>query len=133
MATDNVTSFEQVEDNVRRGYADMATLYKRQIEALLGSTQAVMAGCQEISAVSLGFAQNRVKDGLDTIRRLAGCHSPESAIEIQLDFTKSAVQAYADQLTRLGEIAGQVMSDGIAPFKRHGRTTSERAGDSLAA
>jgi hypothetical protein len=133
MATDNVTSFEQVEDTVRQGYADAATMYKGQIEALLSSTQALMTGCQAINAASLGFLQSRLKDGLDTFGRLAGCHSPESAIEIQLDFTKAAVQAYVDQFARLGEITGQAMNDGIAPFKFHVHTATKRAGGNLAA
>ena len=61
----------------------------------------MISGYQTMNAVLLAFMQSRAKEGLATGQRLAECSSPQSAVEIQLDFAREALQAYADHLTRL--------------------------------
>ncbi len=133
MAADNVMSIQQMEDQVRVGYADLAGLYKGNLEALMASSQTLIGGCQTVTATLLAFAQSRAKEGLATGKRLAECGSPGHAAEIQLDFARATLQAYADQLNQLGELTRQVLNDSYVPFERRMATVAKTAAESIAA
>lgn len=133
MAADNVTSIQQMQDQVRVGYADMAALYKGNLEALVASNQALIGGCQTVTATLLAFMQSRAKEGLAAGKRLAECGSPEHAVEIQLDFANATLRAYADHFTRLGEMVSHVLTDSYVPFERQVATVAKSASKSVAA
>jgi hypothetical protein len=133
MAADNVTSIQQVQDQVRDGYADLAALYKGNVEAMMASNQALVGGWQTVTAALLAFLQSRAKEGLATGQRLAECGSPGRAAEIQLDFARETVQAYADQLNQLGNTVRQVLNDAYLPFARRVEAGRRSAADSVAA
>lgn len=133
MAADNVMSIQQVQDQVRVGYADIAALYKGNIEALMASNQALVSGCQTATAVLLAFLQSQAKEGLATGKRLAECGSPGHAAEIQLDFARTSLQASADQFQKLGEMIRQVLTETYLPFERRVETVAGSAGDTVAA
>jgi hypothetical protein len=133
MAADNVMSIQQMEDQVRGGYADLAALYKGNVEALMASSQALIGGCQTMTGTLLAFMQSRAKEGLATGQRLAECGSPGHAAEIQLDFARATVQAYADQLNQLSGTLRQVLNDTCVPFERQDKTAAKKAADSVAA
>ena len=133
MAADNVMSIEQIEDRARTGYAEMTALYKSNLDALMASSQALVGSYQTMHAALLAFLQSRAKEGLATSQRLAECGSPLSALEIQLDFARETLQAYADQFSTLGKITGEALSGCVTPLKRRLDTVAERAADSVAA
>jgi hypothetical protein len=133
MAADNVMSIEQIEDRARRGYADMTALYKSNLEALMATSQTLVGSYQTMHAVLLAFLQSRAKEGLATSQRLAECGSPLSALEIQLDFARETLQAYADQFNTLGKITGEALDGCVMPLKRRLDAVAERAADSVAA
>ena len=133
MAGENVTSIERAEDKVRQGYADWTDMYKANMAAGIASGQAVINGWQALNAELLAFVQSRVKSGLETGRRIVGCTSPASAIEIQMEYGRLALQAYVDESRRIGELFGKVVTDTIEPLRTQGNTAAAKAKDSVAA
>ena len=133
MAADNVTSIQQMQDQVRVGYADLTALYKSNLEALMASSQALIGGCQAVTAAQLAFLQSRAKEGLSTGKRLAECGSPEHVAEIQLDFASAALRAYTDQSSKLGEMIKQVLTESYGPFERRVAAVAKSASDTIAA
>jgi hypothetical protein len=133
MAADNVTSIEQLEDQARTGYADMAAACKSNLDAMMASSQALVGSYQTMHGVLLAFLQSRAKEGLAASKRLAECGSPASALEIQLDFAREALQAYADQFNTLGKITGEALNGCVLPLGRRLEKAAERAADGVAA
>ena len=86
-----------------------------------------------MTATLLAFMQSRAKEGLATSHRLAQCASPSHAAEIQLDFARTTVQAYADQIDQLTGTMRQVLNDACVPFERRIKTVVQTAADSIAA
>ena len=127
MADDNVTPLQKTEDQMRQGYADLAALYKSNLEAVMVSAQAVIGNLQAINGETLAFVQSRMKESLSTSKRLAECTSPEAAIEIQLEFAKAALQSYVDQYSKLGELGSRLVSDSFAPLKQTADAMPRRA------
>jgi hypothetical protein len=133
MAGDSVTSIERVEDKVRQGSADWADMYKANLTAGIASGQAVINGWQSLNAELLAFMQSRVKGGLETSRQVAGCTSPEGALEIQMEYGRAALQAYVDESRRMGELFGKVVTDTIEPLRTQATAAAAKAKDSVAA
>lgn len=128
MDTQQVTPITQTATTSAK---DQAASYTSDLNAVLFAGQALIDGCQAINGEMLAFWQSRLKDGLATGRRLLECGSPQSALEIQLDYAKTALQAYLDQSTKVTGLLTQALSDGLLP-NGPGRSPSKPA-DALAA
>ena len=89
--------------------------YASDLNALMSAGQALIDGCQAINAEMLAFWQSRLKDGLATGQRLLECGSPQSALEIQLDYAKAALQAYLDQSTKIAGLLSHALTDSVTP------------------
>lgn len=126
MTADNVTSIEQ-EAQPHANPAEAAELAKTSVAALIASGQAMLSGGQAMHGALLAFMQSRAKESLAASQRLAECGSPQDALTIQLDFTREALQAYADQFARLSGLAAEALNASVQPL--HGRAVAsfERA------
>jgi hypothetical protein len=133
MAIDNVTSKQGVEDKLRRGCADMTALCHGNLGAAVASSQAAICGAQEVNAVVLAFLQSRAKDGLAASQQLTSCHSPEAALEVQLDYFRAMLQAYTDELGRLQALTGKVLTDVVTPLTGRAMAVAETGVEALAA
>ena len=90
---------------------ELATDYRSEFNTLMSAGQALLDGCQTINGEMLAFWQSRLKHGLATGQRLLECGSPQSAWEIQLDYAKAALQAYADQSTKIAGLLTDALTD----------------------
>lgn len=133
MAVDNITSIDAAETKLRQGYADMTAMCQDNFNAVMAAGQAAISGFQAVNAELLAFLQSRAKDGLATGQRLAECGSPEMAIEVQLDYTKFALQAYIDEVGKLNELTGRVLVDVMAPLKDRADVVTRQTTAALAA
>ena len=77
--------------------------------------QAWIDGYQAINAEMLAFWQSRLKAGLAVGGHLLDCTSVDSALEVQLDYAKAALQAYLDQSARFTTLAMRALSTGVLP------------------
>jgi hypothetical protein len=120
MASDNITSMQEVAASTREVEgvnrdADMTALCRGSIGAAMASSQAAICGVQEITGMLLAFLQSRAKDGLAAGQQLAACRSPEAVIEVQLEYARAMLQAYADEFGRLHALAGKILADVLVP------------------
>ena len=131
--TDGSASIHHIEHRMQQGYADATALVGGNVEAMVRSSQAWMGGLQAVNGEMLAFCQSRMKENLATSQRLAECRSPESAIEVQMEYAKAILQSYAHECEKLGELAGKVMSDALTPLKGRGHAVAEMTAKNLAA
>jgi hypothetical protein len=82
---------------------------------LIRVRQAWIDGHQAINAEMLAFWQSRLKAGLAVGGQLLECASVDSALEVQLDYAKAALQAYLDQSARLTALAMRALCAGVLP------------------
>jgi hypothetical protein len=87
-----------------------AALYAAGFNGLMSAGQAAIDGCHAISMEMLAFWQSRLKEGMVTGQRLLACESPESALELQLDYAKAAIQAYVDQSAKIGDLVSRSLA-----------------------
>ena len=97
--------------------------------ALLGSGQALLHSGQAMHGAMLAFLQSRAKETLAAGQRMAECGSPQDALEIQLDFARESLQAYAVQFARLSELAGEALNASVRPGHDRAAASVRRAGE----
>jgi hypothetical protein len=102
---------------------EQAAIYAEGVSTLVAAGQALIGGCQAVSAEMMAFWQSRLKEGLATGQRLIECDSAEVALEIQMDFAKTALQAYLDQSAKIGDLVSRSLSQGFWPEKPSVRST----------
>jgi hypothetical protein len=112
MDTQHVTPITQAATATGQDYA---ANHASDLNAFMFAGQALIDGCQTIHAEMLAFWQSRLKDGLATGQRLLECGSPQSALEIQLDYSKAALQAYLDQSTKIAGLLTHAWTDSLMP------------------
>jgi hypothetical protein len=112
MDTQQVRSIPQTATTAAQKHA---ANYTSDLNAFMFAGQALVDGCQAIGAETLAFWQSRLKHGLATGQRLLECGSPQSALEIQLDYAKAALQAYLDQSTRVAGLLTHAVTDSLTP------------------
>ena len=96
---------EQVTPGGQRTVAaehDQAALYGAWCNSMVAAGHELFVGAQEVTSDMLAFWQSRLKEGMVTVQRFLECDSAESAMEVQLDYAKGALQAYLDQFAKIG-------------------------------
>jgi len=129
MAADNLTSIEQQADQARADYAEAAAIYRNDLAALMASSRALIHGYQTIYGALLAFLQSRAKEALAAAQRVAECGSPQDAAEIQLEFAREALQAYADHLAKCSALSGEALDACVQPYRRRAPALADRASD----
>ena len=94
---------------------DHGARYTEDLQAFMLAGHALMDRCQAVNAEMLAFWQSRLKHGLATGGRLLECTSAESALEVQLDYAKAALQAYLDQSTKITGLVSRALADCLMP------------------
>jgi hypothetical protein len=89
---------------------NQTALYSAGFNRMVATGHGVIGGFQDVTAEMLAFWQSRVKEGMATGQRLFECDSLEGVLEIQLDYTKAALQSYIDQFAKIGSLAARSLA-----------------------
>lgn len=103
-----------------KGYEDMVSLSKDNIEAFVKSNEIVAKGVQEINETILQLVQNNVSQGVDYTQKIMSCTSVEEVIALQQEiavanYSKSVEESrlLSDMTIKLAETASKPISDRV--------------------
>lgn len=120
MADKTVTAIEQVEGEMRQGYAEMQGLYQNGFEAMMTANMAMMNGYQALVSEMLSFSQAQMKESAEVFKRMSGAGSFDAAAKVQAEYVRSQLQAYADEFKKLGGMTESLTKEVFAPIKEQG-------------
>ena len=126
MAAHDSGSIQRVEAEVRESIHDGADFYRNNLDAIMASNHALIRGFQAISAETLAFLQSRMKATLEVSQRLAACRQVDEAVEAQIEYMRSSVQAYADEFKRMTEVGGQLFDESVSPLASRAEEVEKR-------
>ena len=92
-------------------------LGKDNADAALKSFGAVSKGAQAIAVESADFAKKSFEQGTATIEKLVGAKTLDKAVEIQVDYVRSAYEGVVAQSTKMGELYANVAKEALKPFE----------------
>ena len=77
----------------------------------------VSKGAQAIAVESADFAKKSFEQGTAAIEKLAGAKTLDKAIEIQVDYVRSAYEGLVAQSTKMGELYASLAKEAFKPYE----------------
>jgi phasin family protein len=97
---------------------DEASLYgKDAMDKALKSYSNTSRGFQAIASETADYAKKSFEASIVHFQNLMGVKSFESALELQTSYTKSALEGYVAEMTRLGEMYADLAREAYEPAK----------------
>jgi len=105
---------------------DEANLFgKDAMDKALKSYSSTQKGLQAIAAEAADYAKKSFESSVAHMQTLMGVKSFEAAIELQTSYAKNAVEGYIAEMTKLGEMYGDLAKEVYEPAKSAVMTATE--------
>ena len=127
---------EQVEKasvQLLKGYEDMATFGKENVDALVQSGTIVAKGAEDLGKEVVAFAQASFDKQVATGKAVLSAKSIREIVDLQNDYIKSSVDAFVAESTKLHEMSVQVANAAFAPLGARMNAAVEKFSKPLAA
>lgn len=105
---------------------DEANLYSKDaVDKVLKTYSSTSKGFQAIAAETADYAKKSFEANIAHFQNLMGVKSFESAIELQTSYTKTALEGYVAEMTKLGEMYADLAKEAYEPAKNAVATATE--------
>lgn len=98
---------ERSVDQARKAFDDFMSAAQKTVDQFDGSGGAVQDGARRLHEETMAFAEANVTASFELANRLVRARNVEEMVEIQQDYLRQQMAAFAEQNRRLSEIAGQ--------------------------
>ena len=96
---------------------DFQRFSKEQFEAATLSATVLSNGMQRIVAETSDYSKKSFETGSDVMQKLFSIRSVEGAVQIQMDFAKSAFETAVSEASKIGGIVASTAQDAIKPME----------------
>jgi len=95
---------------------DLQTLSKQQLEAATTFASTLTKGLQELAAETADYSKHSMASSAETVEKLLGAKSIETAIQIQTEYAKSALEGFVARSTKFNEIVAKMAGEAFKPI-----------------
>ncbi len=95
---------------------NLQTVSRNQMEAATAFASTLTKGMQELAAVSADYSKHSMASGAETVEKLLGAKSLETAIQIQTDYAKSALEGFVARSGKINEIVARIAGEAFKPI-----------------
>ena len=114
------TGAEAVKDGFEKavkGYDQFVSFSKDNAEAMIKSANATGKGIETINGEVFAFARKSIEEGIVATKAIMASKSVDEAIQLQTEFSKSAFEAYVDELAKFGDLALAITKSAATPLQ----------------
>ncbi|MHA1524456.1 MAG: phasin family protein [Alphaproteobacteria bacterium] len=101
-----------------KGFEEFQNSGKDTMDAAVASVTAWNKGFQAMTAEVADYTQKSFETSAQVFEKALGAKSPEKALEMQADFTKTAYEGFVGQLNKLGSLYAATAKDAFAPIEK---------------
>jgi phasin family protein len=105
---------------------EMQKFGKQQFEAATAATTTFSKGLQEIAAETTDYSKKAIAANTSVVEKLLGAKNVETAIQIQTEFAKTAVEGFVAQATKVGELYAKLAKEAFKPLETAYATASAK-------
>jgi len=95
---------------------DMQQLGKGNMDAATESFGVASKGFQAIATEVANYSNRSLQGHMTAVEQLMAAKSPEQAMQVQSEYTKSAYEAFVAQGTKITELYSNLCKDCYKPF-----------------
>ena len=96
---------------------NLQTVSKQQIETMTTFASTLTKGLQELATETADYSKHSMTTGAETVQKLLGAKSIETAIQIQTEYAKSAFEGFVARSAKVNEIVGRIASEAFKPLR----------------
>jgi phasin family protein len=97
-------AFKSTFETATKSYDRMVGFSKENVEAALKATTTYTKAVEQMNSEVMDFSKRQIEDGMAAWKAVMGAKTVQEAWEVQSDYTKSAMDAYVAQFTKLNEM-----------------------------
>jgi len=103
-------------EKAAKGYEQFAQFGRENFDAILKSANVTTKGLENLQAEVTAFHKQSVEDTVAATKAIFAAKTVHEAFEVQADFTKSAFDAYVQQMNRMSDIWLATAKDAAEPL-----------------
>ena len=100
-----------------KNFEDFQQAGKENVDVALKSLGALSKGSQAIAVEVADYSKKAFEDGTAALEKLFGVKSLEKAIEVQVDYAKTAYESFISEASKLGELYTDLAKETYKPFE----------------
>lgn len=121
-----VNKGQETIEAIFKGYDEAAEFGRDAFEAIVASTSATNKGVEAIQAEVLAYSKTALEESLAATKAALTAKSVQELVELQSDYAKSALDAFLQQATRVGELTTKVSQEAFGPINARVQAAVER-------
>ncbi len=98
------------------GSDNMTAFYKENLEAWVESAKVSPESVEKIAAEAVAFHQKTLEGGAAVAVKALSAQSFQEVVEMQSEYTKTVVEGYMSQMSRIGEMWTEGVQAATAPL-----------------
>lgn len=97
-------TFKNGFEQASKSYDRWLGFAKENMEAMMKATTTYSKAVEQINSETLEFSKRQMEDGVAAWKAVLGAKNVQEAWEVQSDYTKSAMDAYIAQVTKVNDM-----------------------------
>lgn len=108
--------FEKASSQAIKGYEDIASLTRANVDALVQASAIVARGAEEASRQATAFAQSSFEQNVAASKALLAARTMTDLFAVQTNYVQQALEAMVSESTRMRELTLKTASEAAAPI-----------------
>lgn len=101
---------------------EMGELSKKNLEAVAESTRITTKGFEELGTRAAAYSRDAMEKGVEAARGMTGAKSVQEALELQANYTKSAFEAYLEEVNAMTGMFASMVRKASEPLNAQAGT-----------
>lgn len=119
-------AFREGLDRTTASLGELNAEGKQNLDAVVASAAAAQKGAEALSQQALSYGKTSWETGVAAAQSLAKARSVQELIELQTNYTKSAMEAYLSEVTKATDVFTASVKDSFKPINERVTATVEK-------
>ncbi|MGO4721734.1 MULTISPECIES: phasin family protein [unclassified Inquilinus] len=125
--------FEKTTIAATKGFDDLVTLAKGNVDAFFASAAVFAQGTEQLSRAWFALQQGAAEQAAEATRSLFAAKTLREVVDLQSTYSKTAFDGFVAESSKLSELGLKVTNDAVAPIAARVNVAVEKLSKPLAA
>lgn len=122
-------TLEQGVEKMARSLENVTVFGQENMEAVVASSKIAAKAAESLNAEIIAYTKKSYEDGIAAARKLSECKSVGEYLEAQTAVTKSAIEAFVSEASRMNDICTAAAKEAVEPLSARVSAAFEAAKD----
>ncbi len=124
--TASAQAFKDGLEKTTASLTELGAQSKLNLDAVVASTTAAQKGAEALQAQALSYGKTSWESGVAAAQSMSKARSVQELIELQTSFTKSAMEIYMSEMTKMTETLTASVKDSFKPINERVTASVEK-------